>query len=346
MKEISTCEELLEFLDAANDEESADELEGMLTADIDFCDYGQIPQQYELTKLPKVLDLSGYEVMNIYPLLTALLKMQIKSDNGMVTIKNGYSTNVLISNGAVATIDFQSSINRTNYTTLFTSDNRLKFVNVGFSILGCNFLHGNGYQTSVISQLLYQSFYPSICFERCSFYIKTRNTLPMITGCIFKNCSFQFDCEYDTVSSISLINQNSYVSAYYFCVLNGKIKKSKNYEANTAMYRQTLGEMINCYVNVETDIPNIFINVDLTKNFQHYVLLSRNPESTDTTSLTLGHDCVYNADKYTAVVSSEDGNNELVLGGQALATEQMNDAEYLLECGFLAVDDNDQGESE
>lgn len=346
MIEISTPDELLAFL------ADSVETDGKMINDIDFCDFGQITTQI-IIPINKMLDLGGNSLLNIYPIFCSFISSNSSysyNSNPNLTIKNGYIPNVLVSNGILMTGERYNDADCSNYINLFTTTNmRFKFKNIGFSILGCNFYDYTLSRASILSDknMSYQYTQKIYEFENCSFYIKTRNTNPMVANAVFKNCSLFFDCEYDTTGSVYVSSSIQYYNnvVFYFCVLKGKIKKSDKFTKNLgsdASYtkKRTLGEMVNCYVDIETDIPNIFINVATSKNFSHYAGLAKNPETTDITDIVFGNDTVYNADKYTATVNDGE-NNQLVIGGIPLNTAQMNDSDYLLQCGFLAVDEGD-----
>ena len=347
MYEIRTCQELIDFFS----DETTEDIDATLMNDIDFADYGQIMSGIEYNNQRNLhIDLNGKTILNIYPVLCCFLKGSNGNESShTLTIENGKIENLLANFGAFIYDNYTSNSKNTTYTELFTSFANVKFKNVAFSVLGCNFYDESTYYTALLTTRLKSSCCDrfKFCFENCSFYIKVRNALPLVSFTVFKNCSFYFDAEYDgTYYGGTSGNNNLKSTVFYFCVLKGKIRKSENFTPQSDSYpSNTLGHLINCYVDVETDIPNLFISAKLSKTLSNYSLVERytNDYKSHSNVMEFGGDSVYNADKYTATIDAGE-TNELIIGGQALTTAQMNDADYLLNCGFLAINDSVNGD--
>lgn len=336
MIEITTPQELLDFLFLNDTENNA----AMLKNDIDFADYGQITTTVTIPRNEKLLDLSGFSIINLYPILISAFKPFDNVTSKIITISNGYIKNLLISHGTMIYDIVSPSTKTATYNSLFGIVGKWIFKNVGFSLLGCAFYDKDSYYTSLVSASICPTYSNNVFFEfqNCSFYIKTRNTLPMASLATFKNCSFQFDSEYSSVSAFFSDKTTYKNNLFYFCVIKGKIKKTTDFARSNLAHSNTLGHLIGCYVDVETDIPDLFISVKLSKTPEYYAAIERNPLAAISASMEFGGDSVYNADTYTATVQ-EGETSACIIGGQALTTAQMHDADYLLQCGFLAIDD-------
>lgn len=334
--EITTCQELLDFLASSNGE-------AILANDIDFANYGQITSEI-VTSVKKTIDLNSKSIYNVYPLLCVLYRVGSFGSGPYLTIKNGYIKNILASHGVLSVVSSNENYNFT-INQLFTKDNSsytsIKFVSVGFSLLGCYYYDYTNYNAALLStESLKSGVYPAFVFDRCSFYIKSYNTPILSIYSIFKNCSLYYDVEVDSVSSAIDATENIYRAPrmFYFCIIKGKIKKSAKFSEIANARNNIWGDAINCYIDLETDIPNLFINSHGEELYSVYDELRRNPLTTDIATLPFAGDTVYNNDKYTATVE-EGYNNQLAIGGQALTTAQMQDAEYLLQHGFLAIEE-------
>jgi hypothetical protein len=343
MAEIRTCEDLLNFLASPDTED----INATLQNNIDFADCGQVTAETVLNGSTtiisnKVLDLNNYSIINLYPVLCNFLTTNTAAYNRL-TIENGYIKNVLVSHGHFinTTLCSNMSYNVNNYSELFNQKKEIiQFKNVGFSVLGCSYYGSEFYKSGIMTSYSNGSTHAEYRFDNCSFYIKTRNTRPLVSSAVFANCSFNFDCEYDTLDRFV---DTSDSTVFYFCTLKGKIKKSSDFARTKATgNKNVLGEIVNCYVDIETDIPALFVNVDLSKNAAFYRILEKSPLTTDLSSVVLGTDSVYNIERYSGTIDTEAGeiNNVPVIGGKALTTEQMSDVEYLLDCEFLAVEEN------
>lgn len=331
--EITTCQELLDFLAVS------DESEAILANDIDFAEYGQITSGMT-PNIIKTLDLNGKSIYNIYPLLCVFFKINYLGDKPYLTVKNGYIKNALASHGVFANVAPGNEGNDKTINQLFAdyeAYTSIKFINVGFSMLGCYYYDYNNYNAALLSTTSLKSgVYPAFVFDRCSFYIKSYNTPILSIYSMFRNCSFYYDIEVDSVSSAITTNSIKAPRMFYFCVIKGRIKKSAKFSEIENARNNIWGDAINCYIDLETDIPNLFINSHGEELYSVYDDLRANPLTTDISTLSFAGDTVYNNDKYTATVA-EGYNNQLAIGGQALTSEQMQDAEYLLQHGFLAI---------
>lgn len=331
MLEIRTAEDLLNILTENSEEEA------IFMNDIDFSEHGQITSEIFRSSITLTIDLNNHEIRNIYPVLCNFFRM----NSGKLIIKNGYITNLLLATGHVLKTASYTENNASTYAATFAETDKfeIKFINIGFSILGCNYIFaasdaensGICYYAPSTSSYVQTNF----TFERCSFYIKSKNTIPLITGAVFRNCSFDFDCEYKSLEYKSSSYPASVTthSVYYFCVIKGKIKKSADFERNDTNARKIMGELSNCYVDIETDIDSLFINVSPNAYPANLNSVLRNPESEITESY-ITNDTVYNVEKWIG----EDGKN-MMIGGRACTTVQMHDVDYLMECGFLAIDE-------
>jgi len=335
--EITTCQELLDFLTAS------DESEAILANDIDFAEYGQITSGITSYNA-KTIDLNGKSIYNIYPLLCVFYNVGSAGSGPYLTVKNGYIKNVLASHSVMAQVSNQTTTKDATINQIFTIEEKntaIKFVNVGFSLLGCYYYDYNEYNAALLSTKSFaNNVYPSYIFDRCSFYIKSYNT-PILSICsLFRNCSVYYDIELDSVSSAITTNSIKTPRMFYFCVIKGRIKKSAKFSEIENARNNIWGDAINCYIDLETDIPNLFINSHGEELYSVYDDLRAKPLTTDISTMSFAGDTVYNNDKYTATVA-EGYNNQLAIGGQALTSEQMQDAEYLLQHGFLAISEEE-----
>ena len=89
MIEITTPQELLDFL-VLNDTENN---VAILKNDIDFADYGQITTTVTIPRNEKLLDLSGFSIINLYPILISAFKPFDNVTDKIITISNGYIKN-------------------------------------------------------------------------------------------------------------------------------------------------------------------------------------------------------------------------------------------------------------
>lgn len=338
MTEITTCEAFLAALI------STDETEFMLINDLNFADIGQIVSTH--TKINTnniIIDLNEHEITNLYPLFCDVLVQNA----GKVTIQNGSITNLLCSDGHFVDIPTDAvAPGMPTYARVFeklSTDFKIRFVNVGFSILGCNYDYQKSKtNTGMIRSANLNSSYvhTSVVFDRCSFYIRTINSIPLINHAVFKNCSFEFDdCEYSDLNYDVMSYQTSGVvshAVYFFCVIRGKISKSEIFDRSGQYSRKVMGELINCYVDLDTDIENLFVNVSINAYPSNLNSLLKDP-FTATSDSNIGHDTVYNRERW----HGEEGTN-FIIGGQGITSEQMHDADYLMRCGFLAIDEDDE----
>lgn len=354
---IRTAEELVSFFDSSMNNYA--DYNVIIENDIDMINYGVITKTTKKatgsTQNNITIDLNGHTIKNIYPVFVPFIEIS----GYQLTIKNGYITNCLINTGSMINITslfyqptfstFKSIFSSVNDTTdHYNSIYSLKFENVGFSILGCNF-YDTAIECATILQYKHStsfySFLPAMLFKSCSFYIRAYNYEPATNDAVYMNCSFYYDVEYKKIdfyiqNSSDFYHRNN---MYCFCTFNGKIKKSPDY-VDVSGNETIIGYMYNSYFDVETDIEKpLFIacNVDKTV-YTYYRDFHQDSYGTSTDGKDFDATTVYNSEKYLPEIV-EGKNCCPVLGATALSDAEMHDTEKLLEIGLLAIDASGDG---
>lgn len=350
--EINSCEDLIEFMTTTINNYSNYIVN--INNDLDFIDYGVIDTQWKIasgsTQSNVSIDLHGHTIKNLYPIFISM----IIAGNYCLEIKNGAIENILINTGSIISISslFDYTSEKTYKEAFSTvhggkdqyfSKYPVRFKNVAFSVLGCNFKDTRIDAASIISYEQGKENWgmlKAFLFESCSFYIRAFNAEPFSNMCMFMNCSFYYDVEYKKIDFFKHDSNNPYCrhNTYCFCTFSGKIKKSPDYIDVTDSIETLLGCVYNSYFNVETDVEKpLFIAVNANA-IPHaaYVALHHDSYNTDISDYSFDPTTVYNKEKYLSEIV-EGKNCTPVLGATALTDAEMHDENKLLRVGLLAV---------
>ena len=319
--------------------------------DIDFIDYGVITKQSELstgtTQSNVIIDLQGHTIMNIYPIFIAYIYNQTYCLN----VRNGYITNVLINTGAAIKSDRIGYFQSPTFRDILSSSNDksgsynsiygVVFENVGFSLLGCNFMDTSKYASSVLIALQQSTnFEPVFLFKQCSFYIKAYHAEPMINNALFMNCSIHYEVYYKKIDFNQPGSNYQRNNVYCFCTFDGYVKKDEGY-VDVPNVKTVLGYMYNSYYNVETDIEKpLYIACNEEKyNGSYYQNLLADSYGADISEYVFDTTTVYNRDKYLPEIV-EGKNCTPILGATGLSESEMHNTDVLLTVGLLAVQED------
>lgn len=349
---IRTAKELISFFDSAMNPYT--DYNVTVEDDIDMTDYGTITKTTtkatSSTQCNVTINLNSHTIKNVYPIFVPFISI----DGYQLTVKNGYITNCLLNTGSMIKISrilynsssstFKkvfSSVNDVieNYNSIYV----LKFENIGFSILGCNFYDTAIEPATILPYNHYSGnygFLPAVLFKSCSFYIRAYNYEPATNDAVYMNCSFYYDVEYKKIDFYNQNSDNFYHrnNMYCFCTFNGKIKKSPDY-VDVSGNETIIGYMYNSFFDVETDIEKpLFIacNVDKTV-YTYYRDFHQDSYETSTEGVDFDATTVYNLEKYLPEVV-EGKNSCPVLGATGLTDAEMHNTEKLLGLGLLAID--------